>query len=170
MVRLAEYISRAAVYAVSVIVMVFSPFSVIVVSPFTVTGVVMFLFSQVTLPEMVSSSASAAIRDIACSVPLQAERSASSAAQTGQSGSTAPCSQWVSQLHSAGAFPGAVDTSVSTADAGTPGIVKIIAAASKNAAGRCWILPPAADIPSQALPKRCPPAACGFGVQILPDR
>ena len=111
MVRLAEYISRAAVYAVSVIVMVFSPFSVIVVSPFTVTGVVMFLFSQVTLPEMVSSSAAAAIRGIACSVPLQAERSASSAAQTGQSGLTASCSQRVSQMHSAGAFPDTPGTS-----------------------------------------------------------
>ena len=60
MVRLAEYISRAAAYAVSVIVMVFSPISVIVVSPFTTTGVVMFLLSQVTLPEMVSSVLAAA--------------------------------------------------------------------------------------------------------------
>ena len=32
------------------------------------------------------------------------------------------------------------------------------------------IPPPAADILSQALPKRCPPASCGFGVQILPGR
>ena len=111
MVRLAEYISRAAVYAVSVIVMEFSPFSVIVVSPFTVTGVVMFLFSQITLPEMVSSSAAAAIRGIACSVPLQAERSASSAEQMGQSELITSCSQWVSQMHSAGAFPDTPGTS-----------------------------------------------------------
>ena len=73
--------------------MVLLPFSVIVVSPCTVTGVVMFLFSQVTLPEMVSSVLAAA-------------------------------------------FPETADTPASTADAGTPGIVKIIAAASKNAAGR----------------------------------
>ena len=137
MVRLWEYIFRAAVYEVSVIVMVFSPFSVIVVSPFTITGVVMFLFSQVTLPEMVSSVlAAAAIKGSSASFPRQAERSAFSAAQTGQSGLTASCSQWVSQMHSAEAFPDTVDPSVSTADAGTPGIVKIIAAASKNAAGR----------------------------------
>ena len=117
--------------------MVFSPFSVIVVSPVSLTGVVMVWFSQVTSPEMVPSVlAAAAIRGVACSVPLQAERSASSAEQMGQSGLSAPCSQWVSQLHSAGAFPDTPDTSVSTADAGTPGIVKIIAAASKHAAGR----------------------------------
>ena len=91
--------------------MEFSPLSVIVVSPFNVTGVVMVRLSQVTLPEMVPSSAAAAIRGVACSVPLQAERSASSAEQTGQSGLTASCSQRVSQIHSAGAFPDAPGTS-----------------------------------------------------------
>ena len=80
----------------------------------------------------------------------------------------------------------------STADAGTPGIVKIIAAASKNAAGRfhfhfilfilltlfvpsrCFleaagILPPAADIPSQASPKgvHLQPAALGFKLCLV---
>ena len=137
MVRLWEYISRAAVYEVSEIVMEFSPVSVIVVSPPSTTGVVILSPFHLTSPEMVFSVlAAAAIRGVACSVPLQAERSASSAEQTGQSGLTAPCSQWVSQMHSAAAFPDTADTSVSTADAGTPDIVKIIAAASKTAAGR----------------------------------
>lgn len=74
--------------------MEFSPFSVIVVSPFTVTGVVMFLFSQITLPEMVSSVlAAAAIKGSSASFPRQAERSAFSAEQMGQSRFT------ISSLH-----------------------------------------------------------------------
>ena len=47
----------------------------------------------------------------ASAVPLQAERSASSAEQTGQSELTSSFSQRVSQMHSTGAFPDTPGTS-----------------------------------------------------------